>query len=64
MPNDVDLILKNWWRMTSFHEHLNAYNVNVFVFILPPWQLHFFTNFSFFLLMKTPYHYWNNSDLN
>ena len=42
-PNEVDRVMKDWWRMTSLQEYLRVY-----VFILLAWRPHCFANFSLF----------------
>ena len=46
-PNEVDRVMKDWWRMTSLQEYLKA-----FCFYLLDWRLHCFANFILFIFVE------------
>ena len=58
MPNKVDRVMKDWWRMKSHQEYVNAFCF-YFACLTTAWlhQLHFVCFWS----RKTLHHNWNNS---
>ena len=61
MPNEVDHVMKEWWRMTSLQEYLKSF---CFYFACLTTALLRQLHFVCFLSRKTLHHYWNNSHLN
>ena len=46
-PNEIDRVIRDWWRLILLQEHLKA----KFYFLLD-WRLHYFSNFGLFAFCR------------